>query len=303
VVGVWPFLASLLLTVFAARGARPAVPRQDPEWTNRRSVLASVGLVSPAWCWSYLSHGASAQASLLALAGAFLGGVVGTTCTMGFIEDNAPPSPAVREKILAYHAFGDLCYPPEPRLKRVFDITLALTGLIVTLPLWFVISLLIWFEEPGPILFTKNSVGKGGITFRQLKFRSMKYEAERLTGPVASPASDPRMLKCGRFLRRWHLDELPELINVLAGTMSLVGPRPLRAVLVQKYLEEVPGFAVRHTVRPGIACIAQIEKYHISPAERLRKDRVYLRRMSLALDVKLLLRAVVTTARGPRDET
>lgn len=300
--GVWLFLASLLLTVCLARGIKRKFGWQDPTWTYRSSVLASVGLTAP-WCWFYVGNGPSPQASLLTVAGAFLGGVVTTTAAMGFVEDNARPSTGVREKVLAYHTFGNLSYPPQPRLKRALDVTLALIGLIVTLPLSLLISFLIWFEEPGPILFTKNSVGKGGMTFRQIKFRSMKYEAERLTGPVASPASDPRTLKCGRWLRRWHFDELPELINVLIGSMSIVGPRPLRAVLVQRYLEEIPGFAERHTVKPGIACIAQIEKYHISPAERLRKDRVYIRRMSVALDIQLLWRAVVTTVRGARHET
>lgn len=300
---MWLFLASLLLTVWVARGFRQTFRWQVPTWTYRSSLLTSVVLTSPALCWMYLSDGISAQASLLAVAGALSGGVIITTSTMGFVEDNAPPSAAVREKVLAYHSFGGLCYPPEPRLKRALDVTLALIGLTATLPLWILISVLIWIEEPGPILFTKNSVGKGGITFRQVKFRSMKYEAERLTGPVASSANDPRTLKCGRWLRRWHFDELPELLNVLTGTMSLVGPRPLRTVLVQGYLEEIPGFAERHTVKPGIACIAQIEKYHISPAERLRKDRVYIRRMSVALDIRLLWRAVTTTVRGARHET
>jgi lipopolysaccharide/colanic/teichoic acid biosynthesis glycosyltransferase len=297
------FLASLLLTVWAARGFGRTFRWQVPTWTYRSCVLASVGVTSPAWCWMYLSNVASPHAALLAVAGALVGGVVSTSSTMGLIEDNAPPSPGVREKVLAYHSFGGLVYPPEPRLKRAVDVALALIGLVATLPLWIVIALLIWFEEPGPILFTKNSVGKGGITFRQVKFRSMQYEAERLTGPVASPASDPRTLKCGRWLRRWHFDELPELLNVLTGTMSLVGPRPLRTVLVQGYLEEIPRFAERHTVKPGIACIAQIEKYHISPAERLRKDRVYIRRMSVGLDIRLLWRAVATTLRGARHET
>lgn len=300
--GVWLFSASLLLTVCLAAGMKRRFRWQDPTWTYRSSVLASVALTAP-WCWFYTDNGPSAEASLLPFAGAFLGGVATTTAAMGFVEDNARPSTGVREKLLAYHTFGGLSYPPQPRLKRALDVTLALIGLIVTLPLLLLISFLIWFEEPGPILFTKNSVGKGGMTFRQIKFRSMQYEAERLTGPVASPASDPRTLKCGRWLRRWHFDELPELINVLIGSMSIVGPRPLRAVLVQRYLEEIPGFAERHTVKPGIACIAQIEKYHISPAERLRKDRVYIRRMSVALDLQLLWRAVVTTVRGARHET
>lgn len=242
-------------------------------------------------------------ASLLVGGGVLVGGIVTSASKTGLVEDNSPPSTQVREKVLAYHSSDALCYPREPWLKRPLDITLALTGLIATLPLCIVIAFLIWCEEPGPILFTKNSVGKGGATFRQVKFRSMRYGAERLTGPVPSVAADPRTLTCGRWLRRWHFDELPELLNVLTGTMSLVGPRPLRTVLVQRYLEEVPGFAERHAVRPGIACIAQIEKYHISPAERLRKDRVYIRRMSIALDIRLLGRAVATTLRGARHET
>nr|WP_277349807.1 sugar transferase [Planosporangium thailandense] len=191
-------------------------------------------------------------------------------------------------------------YPRPPRPKRAFDVVGALVGLVVTLPLWLVIAVLVWIEEPGPIFFIKNSVGQGGVTFRQVKFRSMRFGAERLTGPVASPAGDPRTLVIGRLLRRWHLDELPELINVLAGTMSLVGPRPLRTVLVEGNLAEVPGFAERHTVKPGIACTAQIEKYHIAPAERLAKDLAYIRNMSIGLDLRLLARAVSTTLRGER---
>jgi lipopolysaccharide/colanic/teichoic acid biosynthesis glycosyltransferase len=300
---IWLFLASLVLTVWVARGFRQTFRWQPPARTYRSSVLTGVVLTSPAVCWMYLSEGVSAPASLLTVAGALTGGVVTTSSTMGFVEDNAPPSTAVREKVLAYHSFGGLCYPPEPRLKRTLDVALALTGLIATLPLWIIIAAVIWIEEPGPILFTKNSVGKGGITFRQIKFRSMKYEAERLTGPVASSANDARALRCGRWLRRWQFDELPELLNVLTGRMSLVGPRPLRTVLVQGYLEEIPGFAERHAVKPGIACIAQIQKYHISPAERLRKDRVYIRRMSVGLDIRLLWRAVTTTVRGTRRST
>ncbi|SDY14758.1 Sugar transferase involved in LPS biosynthesis (colanic, teichoic acid) [Micromonospora pattaloongensis] len=296
---VWLFLASLLLTVATTRAHRRRSRWTVPPWTYRRSVLASVGLAVPVWCWSHWSGGVPSRASLATVAGAFLGGLVTTTSTVGLAEENAPPSPGVRQKVLAYHA--GLRYPAEPRLKRVLDVTLALLGLAVTAPLWIVVALLIWFEEPGPILFIKNSVGRGGVTFRQLKFRSMRYDAERLTGPIASPACDPRTLRCGRWLRRWHVDELPELVNVLNGSMSIVGPRPLRTVLVQRYLEEIPGFAERHVVRPGIACIAQIEKYHIAPAERLRKDKVYIRRMSVGMDVRMLGRAVVTTVRGERE--
>ncbi|HEX5543206.1 MAG TPA: sugar transferase [Micromonospora sp.] len=301
--GGWLFMASLLLTMAAATGTKRIIRRPATSRMYRGCVLASLALTMPVWCWSYLSHGLSPLTSLLPAAGAVIGGMVATAAGTGFVEDNAPPSVGVREKLLAYHASRALAYPPEPRLKRAFDVTLAAAGLAVTFPLWVVISGLIWWEEPGPILFTKNSVGKGGVTFRQFKFRSMKYGAERSTGPVASPASDPRTLRCGRWIRRWHIDELPELLNVLAGTMSLVGPRPLRAVLVQRYLEELPEFAERHTVKPGIACIAQIQKYHIAPAERLRKDRAYIRRMSVPFDLSLLWHAVTSTLRGPRNET
>lgn len=219
----------------------------------------------------------------------------------GLVEDNAPPTQAVREQILAHHAAARLIYPPVPRGKRAFDIIAAIAGIVVTMPLWFVVALLIWFDAPGPVFFTKNSVGRGGITFREVKFRSMQYGAEQHTGPVIATSEDPRTLAVGRPIRRWHIDELPELINVLTGTMSVVGPRPLRAYVVLHELEVVPGFAERHIVRPGIACIAQIEKAHVEPTERLEKDLVYIRRMSLGFDIQLLVEAVVTTIRGDRE--
>jgi lipopolysaccharide/colanic/teichoic acid biosynthesis glycosyltransferase len=297
----WLFVASVLTTVVASAGFRAFDrPRSS---AYRRSFIAALAVMGPVWCWLYLTHAASLSGALVTLAGAFAGGVVLTASTTGLVEDNAPPSPEVREKVLAYHAFANLRYPPPPRFKRTLDVALSFVGLLVTLPLWFVIGFVIWLEEPGPIFFTKNSVGRSGVNFRQLKFRSMRFGAERLTGPVASSPHDPRTLKWGRWLRRWHVDELPELTNVLTGTMSVVGPRPLRTVMVQGYLEEVPGFAERHTVRPGIACIAQIEKCQMPAAERLRKDRVYIRRMSLGLDARLLLRAVTTTVRGTRHES
>jgi lipopolysaccharide/colanic/teichoic acid biosynthesis glycosyltransferase len=289
--------ALITLVAYALRRP-PGTGRSGPPC--RAAFLVSVGLTVPVWGSLYLAHQASAPAVLLMVGGAFAGAVVLTAATTGIVEDNAPPSADTREKVLAHHVLGDLRYPAQPPLKRTFDIAGALIGLAVTLPLWAVIAFLIWFEEPGPIFFTKNSVGRGGITFRQLKFRSMTCGAEHLTGPVASTTDDARMLRVGRRLRRWHLDELPELINVLVGTMSLVGPRPLRTVLVQVHLEEVPGYAERHTVRPGIACTAQIEKYHISPAERLDKDLAYIHRQSLWLDLKLLGRAVLTTIRSER---
>jgi lipopolysaccharide/colanic/teichoic acid biosynthesis glycosyltransferase len=295
--------APVLLTVFVARCLRWTLHWPARARTYRVAVLASLSLTALVRPWLEIRDVAWLPGFSLTVAGAFVGGIVSTSALTGLVEDNAPPPPGVREKVLAYHDSGRLHEPPVPRFKRTLDVSMASLGLILTLPLWFVIAFVIWFEDPGPIFFTKNSVGRGGITFRQLKFRSMRYDAERMTGPIASYSNDPRKLRCGKWLRRWHLDELPELVNVLTGTMSLVGPRPLRTVLVQGYLEALPDFAERHTVKPGIACFAQIERYQMSPAERLRLDRAYIRRMSVGLDLMLLVRAVLTTVHGSRSDT
>ncbi|HEX5742163.1 MAG TPA: sugar transferase [Pilimelia sp.] len=269
----------------------------------RAAVAAAAGCTAAGW-WSLRPDGTFlGWAALSAAAGAVAGGVAATALATGLTEDNASPPDAVRRQVRMWHLDLPLRYPPEPRGKRLFDLTVATTALALTLPLWFLIAALVWCEEPGPVLFTKNSVGRGGRTFRQVKFRSMRYRAEAATGPVASCPADPRALRVGRWLRRWHLDELPELLHVIGGTMSLVGPRPLRTVLVHEHLRQYPGYARRHTVRPGIACTAQIERYRLSPAERLAMDCAYIDRMSVGTDMVLLLRAVLTTARGLRDRT
>jgi lipopolysaccharide/colanic/teichoic acid biosynthesis glycosyltransferase len=302
-VGVLELMAApLLLAVLLARGLRWTRHRLAPPGAHRTAVLASLGLTAAVRAWLEIPHVGWLTGFPLTLAGAFLGGVMTTSAATGLVEDNAPPPPGVREKVLAYHDPEKLPSPPAIHFKRAVDVGLASLVLVLTLPLWLLIAGVIWFEDPGPIFFTKNSVGRGGVTFRQLKFRSMKVDAERTTGPIASSPGDPRKLRCGKLLRRWHLDELPELVNVLAGMMSLVGPRPLRTVLVQGYLEALPEFAERHSVKPGIVCIAQIERYQMPPAERLRLDRVYIRQMSIRLDLLLLVRAVLTTLRGTRKD-
>src|SRR5919112_5195828 len=287
-----PFLvpASAMVTLCLAR-------RGD----HRQAVLAGTMLSWLAWWWLYTDDRVPVWSALAVLAGSLLGALTATALTTGIAEDNAPPSPAVRDAVLAQHR-GLRCLP-EPAGKRIFDVVVATLGIVVTLPAWLLIALMIWWEEPGPVFFVKNSVGRGGVTFREFKFRSMRYNAEASTGPVVSCPDDPRTLRVGRWLRRWHLDEIPELINVLSGSMSLVGPRPLRTVLVDEYLREVPEFVERHTVKPGIACTAQIERYRMEPHERLRKDRQYIHAMSVRADVTLLWCAVLTTLLGVRDRT
>jgi lipopolysaccharide/colanic/teichoic acid biosynthesis glycosyltransferase len=296
----WVLLTLLILALLPAIVLASSIYRPARAWASRISFVVTAALVISPWIWPFLGSAVPARTASVLVIGAVTGGIVLSAATGGIVEENAPPSVAVQRRVLMYHTASMLRRRPQPRGKRVFDVVGALVGLTLTLPLWPIIGLLIWFEEPGPILFVKNSVGRGGATFRQFKFRSMRYGAERLTGPVASPADDSRTLKAGRWLRRWHLDELPELINVLGGSMSLVGPRPMRAVLVDTHLATVAGYAERHTVRPGIACIAQIEKFHLPPRERLVKDLAYIEHQSVMLDLKLLIRAVVTTVRGER---
>ncbi len=296
----WVLLLSLVLILLPAVVLASSISRPARAWVCRIAFVVTAAMMVAPWIWLHFRHAVPARAALFLVTGAFAGGIVLSAATAGIVEDNAPPSAKVQRRVLAYHAASAVHIRPDPLGKRVLDVFGAFVGLALTLPLWPIIGLLIWFEEPGPIFFTKNSVGRGGTTFRQFKFRSMEYGAERLTGPVASPAGDLRTLRVGRWLRRWHLDELPELINVLSGTMSLVGPRPLRTVLVQTHLAMVPRYAERHTVRPGIACIAQIEKFHMPPQERLEKDLAYIEQRSVMLDLRLLARAMLTTVRGER---
>ncbi|GAA4213963.1 sugar transferase [Actinocatenispora rupis] len=289
---LWLFAGPAALSAVLTAGTR-RLPRAALG-ADRLAVLVAVLVSAPLAWWR---AGPVAALLLVPVAG-FAGGLVATALRTGLIEYNTAPGRAVREKVLAYH-LDVRRRPPQPA-KRAFDVVVATIGLALTLPLWPVIAALVWLAEPGPVLFIKYSVGQGGVTFRQVKFRSMRYRAEQSTGPIASPAHDGRVLAVGTWLRRWHLDEISELLNVLQGSMSLVGPRPLRTVLVQYDLEQLPGFAERHSVRPGIACIAQIQKYNLSVHERLRKDRTYIRCMCLGLDVRLLWMAAVTTARGSR---
>lgn len=298
---LWLTLSAVALGVSLPPTLRRLFPHRGRAGIDRAAFLAVVGLLLPATAALWAAGRTPPSALGLVALGAFIGALLFTAGSTGLVERDLVPSMAIQEKVLAYHANGGFRLRREPVSKRGFDLVASSVTLLLTLPFWPVIALLIWLEEPGPIFFVKHSVGRGGHTFRQVKFRSMRYGAERLTGPVASPAGDPRALRVGRWLRRWHVDELTEILNVLSGSMSLVGPRPLRTLPVQRYLEEVPGYAERHSVRPGIACIAQIERCHHSPAMRLRKDRVYLRSMCFGLDLKLLWRAAVTTVRGQRE--
>jgi lipopolysaccharide/colanic/teichoic acid biosynthesis glycosyltransferase len=232
-------------------------------------------------------------ASLTAcMLGAFLGGLLATSLKGGLWEDNAPPPESVQADVLEIHR--RVIGLPQDGLwsKRSFDLLLALAGLLISAPVWFLSVFLVWIEDPGPVLFVKNSVGKGGVNFHQFKIRSMVREAELDTGPILAQEGDERVLWVGRFLRKTALDELPQLLNILRGDMSVVGPRPQRTILVDDYLQVMPEYAERHRVRPGLAGLAQVAgDYYLTPRQKLRFDRLYICHISLGFDLKLLFLA------------
>ena len=211
-------------------------------------------------------------------------------------ENNSPPSERIQEEVHQRHL--EIIGEPGsvPLSKRLFDFTLALFGLIFSAPIWLVSAVLVWIEDPGPILFVKNSVGKGGINFRQFKFRTMVPGAEESTGPVLASEEDKRILLVGRILRKTALDELPQLINILRGEMSFVGPRPEMPWLVDKYESWQ---RKRFEVPQGLTGWWQINGRADKPMYlHTEDDLFYIRNYSLWLDFQIILRTVVGVITG-----
>ena len=182
-------------------------------------------------------------------------------------------------------------------MKRAFDVALSGTGLILSAPLWAAFAVLIKLEDGGPIFFTQERVGRGGRVFTTLKFRSMRPDAEAITGAVQASEDDPRVTRIGRFMRATAMDELPQLWNIFRGDMSFVGPRALRPGEIEAgsdgtltRLEDVPGFEHRIKVRPGLTGIAQVYARRDLPRrQKFRYDRLYVERGSWWLDLRLIL--------------
>jgi len=174
--------------------------------------------------------------------------------------------------------------------KRVFDLTASLLSMPLILPLFAVISVIIKATSPGGVFFRQDRVTAGGRVFRIFKFRTMREDAESETGPVLSHEGDERVTAVGRFLRRYRLDELPQLFNVIKGDMSLVGPRSERPFFVEQYAKSIDGYEIRNTVRAGITGYAQIFGHYGTSAEyKLKYDLMYIKNYSLLLDIKLIL--------------
>jgi len=190
-------------------------------------------------------------------------------------------------------------------LKRAFDVLLSGTGLVISAPLWLVIAAAIKLEDGGPVLFPQDRVGLRGSTFRALKFRSMVPDASTLP-PRQAGEHDSRITRVGRVLRRTAMDELPQLVNIFRGDMSFVGPRPLmpgeievRGAAELVRLDTIPGYDVRHSVRPGLTGLSQVYAPRDTPRTRkFRLDAIYVRNASFCLDVFLVAVSFWITFRG-----
>ena len=192
-----------------------------------------------------------------------------------------------------------------PRYKRPYDLAVvALSGLLLLplwLLLWLAIPLAIRLGDRGPVFYTQARLGRGGKPFRIIKFRTMAPDAEEGLGPVWARVDDPRVTGVGRVLRATRLDELPQVVNVVRGEMSLVGPRPERPELAARFEAELPGFGERLAALPGIAGLAHVYgDSFTAPRDRLRYDRLYLARMSPRLDTWIILRSLWVVAGRPR---
>lgn len=186
-------------------------------------------------------------------------------------------------------------------LKRIFDIAFGLIGLLLFTPCLPFVALAIKLDSPGPVFYSQDRVGHGGKIFKIIKFRSMMDDAEALTGARWAAAYDERVTRFGRIMRQSRLDEVPQLLNVLLGQMSLVGPRPERPEFVQILAQEIPFYRARLVVKPGLTGWAQVRyRYGNSMQDALRKlqyDLYYIRHQSLFLDLIIAIKTISTMLR------
>ena len=183
-------------------------------------------------------------------------------------------------------------------MKRTVDFALAAIGILLTFIPMILTAIAVRRDSPGPVLFTQERVGADGRSFTLFKFRSMRADAEKHTGPVWAQEDDPRITKVGKFIRKTRLDELPQLFNVLTGDMSLVGPRPERPHFVDALAEQIPYFRQRHIVKPGVTGWAQINYPYGNTVEdalqKLQYDLFYIKYQSVLFDLSIVFNTVKT---------
>jgi lipopolysaccharide/colanic/teichoic acid biosynthesis glycosyltransferase len=191
----------------------------------------------------------------------------------------------------------------DPKYKRPMDLFILGSAHLLLLPLWAVlwtvIPVLIWLEDRGPIFYKQSRVGRGGRVFTILKFRTMRENQAEGAPTILATANDPRITRVGKFLRPTALDELPQVLNIFAGQLSVVGPRPEPPDIHEELLRLSPDAARRMQVRPGLTGLAQVRAgYGASLPDKLGYDLQYIDQISLWTDVKLILISIWKTSRG-----
>jgi Undecaprenyl-phosphate glucose phosphotransferase len=184
-------------------------------------------------------------------------------------------------------------------VKRIMDVIISAIGLVLCSPFLLLTAILIKLDSPGPVFYTQERMGLDARPFRIIKFRSMRVDAEK-AGPGWTTPDDPRKTKLGAFIRRFNIDELPQLVNVLVGDMSLVGPRPERPVYVEQFRQIIPRYMDRHREKAGLTGWAQVNgmRGDTSIVERTKYDLWYIENWSIGLDLNILIRTVLQTIFG-----
>lgn len=192
----------------------------------------------------------------------------------------------------------------ERILKRLFDFICSFIALIILSPVFLVVAMVLLLQGDGSVLFKQERVGYKGRTFNILKFRTMRAESESDGKPRLAQVNDERLTKVGKFLREHHLDELPQLVNVLKGDMSFVGPRPERSYFIEKIRKENPNYDYLFLIRPGLTSMATLYNGYTDTMEkmltRLDMDLEYLQKRSLWLDIKLIFTTFVYIVNGKK---
>ncbi len=291
------YVVFTLVTYTALRG----LPLRFPRENRLRLAFAAGATLSAIVAWYQWQYGTSKLINyfLCGTLGTFAAALAATRHEFGLVEVVARPPAETIAEVERGHAGVRPADTPWDRAKRGLELVLSLVIIAVSLPISVLLALAVWLQDPGPLLVAKVAVKRGGRSFHQLKLRSMIKDAEGETGPVPAAPADARVTWLGNLLRRTHIDELPQLFNIARGDMSLVGPRPERTVFVLRHLQAIPHYAQRHTVRPGLAGLAQVYgDYYSTPREKLCYDRLYIRHRSLGLDLRLFGASVLLALFG-----
>jgi sugar transferase (PEP-CTERM system associated) len=215
------------------------------------------------------------------------------------------PIKNVEDSWFLYSGGFELLHRPFlQRFKRMFDVVVASVGLVLSLPLMWILALLVKLDSKGPAFYRQERTGQNEKPFLLLKFRTMRHDAEGGTGPVWASVRDYRVTRVGRWLRLTRLDEIPQFFNVLKGEMSFIGPRPERPFFVEKLKTEIPYYALRFSVKPGLTGWAQVQYRYGSSVEdaieKLKFDLYYIKNMSWKLDIWIAVKTlkVVFFAQG-----